>query len=170
MARNRAVFISTELAGAKELDKVMAQLPAKFKKRGVKSAFRDGGHVLLREIRNNAPANVFLDSDIALVPAGSRRTYRSPYPSDLYAIAIAQPVSRLAHIFEFGTQNRYQKTTGRFTGRITPEPFMRISVLAKGRTATQTIMKELWRNMQFLVKELNAGNKPDLRKLKSGRR
>jgi hypothetical protein len=167
---NRAVFTNTKLVGVKELDRIMADFPAKFKKRGVKSAFQDGGKVLLHEIQRNAPPNVFDYADISLVPTNSKRAYASPYPSDIYTIAIAQPKSRLAHIFEFGTQERIQKTTGRRTGSIRPEPFMRVSVLTKGQQATKTILDKLWRNMQFIAKELDNGNNPDFRKLKSGRR
>lgn len=171
MARqNRAVFHSSKLEGAKELDQIMRDLPAKFRKRGVKSAFQEGGRLLLSEIRGNAPSNVFSDNEIHLVPAGSTRAYKSPNANDLYAIAVSQPKSRLAHIFEFGTGERVQKTTGRRTGRIRQEPFMRVSVLTKGDYVVKRIIDQLWVNMRFLLKELNAGNNPDLRKLKSGRR
>ena len=51
---------------------------------------------------------------------------------------------RLAHLFEFGTGRRKQKSTGRDTGTIRARPFMRPAWDANKTTALEILRKQLW--------------------------
>lgn len=62
------------------------------------------------------------------VKSKSERALRAdginPKPGEVFMFA--GPVNEsLAHLFEFGTAERFQTTTGRYVGRMTMQPFMR---------------------------------------------
>ena len=162
------IAFSADLECVAELRRTMELLPRKFLRRGTKAAFRSGARLVRNEMRSLAAPIGDISEDIDMVVAGSKRLYYTGNRKDVYAIAVKQPRSRLAHLFEFGTEIRRTKS-GANRGRIKPQPFIRLPVITHGDRAIQLIMKEMWENLRFMVREFSAGNKPDLRKLRSGR-
>lgn len=78
-------------------------------------------------------AQLVVDQAKALISFGSGpegevgasgRAYLLPDADRQSVVAVAGFRSPLAHLFEFGTQERVQKTTGRKVGRISPAPFL----------------------------------------------
>src|SRR5690606_40445199 len=65
------------------------------------------------ELRRAAPARHIADS--------VETRYHGNQAS---SIGTAQPTSPLAHLFEYGTGPRFQRTTGRYTGIMAPQPFV----------------------------------------------
>ena len=56
-----------------------------------------------------------------------------------------------AHLVEFGTVERVQKTTGRRTGRMPSKPFMRNAYMAKRQAAFQAVLAKIQAYMRKKV-------------------
>jgi HK97 gp10 family phage protein len=59
---------------------------------------------------------------------------------------------RLAHLFEFGTKPRVQRKTGRYTGFMRPEPFVRPAWDYNKRRALNILTFELWNEIDAATK------------------
>lgn len=126
------------LEGAKELEKVLSQLPAKMQKTAVTNALRAGA----RLIANDMKARVAVDKgdlrDAIAVRAAPKRSQRRK----LVQIGIKKPVSRRAHLTEFGTVHSKA------------QPFMRPAVDTRGREAIKVIGRKLGKEIERLAKRL----------------
>ena len=97
---------------------------------------RKGANVVAREAR----ANVAVDEgDLKKEIRVAKSRKRKRRSGGLVVVGIRQPAGRHGHLLEFGTGPRYQKTTGKFSGAMPAQPFMRPALANKGVAAARTI-------------------------------
>lgn len=147
------------LTGGKEIQKVLKEMPVRMQRRALVHAFRQGANLVKGAAKNKAPNENFAKA--ITVARGSGRT--RPTKNTVVFLALKKPYSRLAHLFEFGTVERFQKS-GRATGRIIAQPFLRPALDEKGQQATETIARVLKENIYLIIKQLTRGQKVSLAK------
>lgn len=72
-----------------------------------------------------------------------------------FIVGVRKPFSSLAHLFEFGTAERVQTTTGRRTGRMAASPFLRPAQESMGASEIEAIWsKAAGRNLDRQLAKL----------------
>jgi len=150
-----------QLTGAKDLQKVLEEVPKKYRKKALKSAFREGAKIVKKDAQDNARQHG-LDRDYwkditVSVPKGRVKLDKSV----VRTVAVKKEHSSLAHLFEFGTAERF-KDNGASTGRISPMPHLRPALDAKAQEAIQTIADVTRKNLELIARDLTRGQKVKL--------
>ena len=148
-----------EMTGGKEIQKVLKEMPVRLQRKALVHAFRQGANLVKDSAKNKAPSPNFARS--ITVARGSGRT--RPTKNTVVFIALKKPYSRLAHLFEFGTVERHH-LSGKSTGRIIAQPFLRPAFDEKSAAATKKIAEVLKENIYLIVKQLTRGQKVSLAK------
>lgn len=139
----------TKVLGLKELEKALEQIPVKMQQHVLRSGNRALGNQFVKQIRSNTNLPATIRKAAVSLPNPKA------YATKGYLVGLRKPFSPLAHLFEFGTDERAQKKTGRRTGVMPAVPFLRpvLDDLGGGKAA------EIWakaasRNFELQMRKL----------------
>jgi len=147
------------ITGGKEIQAVLQEMPVKFRRKALVHAFRQGAKIVLQDAKRRAPNDTIKTA--LTIARGNRRT--RPTKDTVLMIALKRPASRLAHLFEFGTRERFKKS-GSPSGRMIAHPFMRPALDANAQQAISVIARITKENITLIAKQLTAGQKVSLAK------
>lgn len=120
--------ISGMISGVEDLERTLKAFTPMVEARLLDNAMAAGARVIGAEIRRTAPVRSLRKTGVVQGRRAARKLgiagRRSKRVAGLAFVAIQQPKSRLAHLFEFGTAPRRRKNGG-FTGSMRAQPFMR---------------------------------------------
>lgn len=141
--------MATKVLGMKELQQALTQIPTRMQQNVLRSGNRALANEFVKSIRNNSNLPGTVRKAIRAVQHGSMKQTKG------FRVGLRQPFSPLAHLLEFGTTERTQKTTGRYTGRMPAQPFMRpaLDEFTSDR-ATQIWAKAASRNFNLQMRKL----------------
>lgn len=154
------------IRGGKEISEVLAALPKEYRRRALVHSFRAGAKVIEREAKLIAARDIsvnFADAITVARPNNRQRISRGQRDTIVVLGFKVGKYSKLAHIFEFGTVERFKKT-GSFTGAINATPFFRPALDSKGGAAIQVISKITEENLKIIIRQLARGKKVSLAK------
>ena len=117
---------------------------------GVGDALTAQGRVFVKAMKARAPS----DSGRFKRRIRVSRGYPRFEPSNLIR------AGRQQWILRKGTKARYQRTTGRYTGRVKPDDFADKAMRSVQRAATQKFAQQMSRSLQRIVRQLEKGNPP----------
>ena len=144
--------LKTSIKGLAEVRRVLDQLPATVEKRVVDNALRAGGRVFRDDVKATSPYRR-LRRDVAVKTASRAERDREVNKGDVY-VGFAGASSRFAHLPEFGTGPRVQKTTGRQTGQMPVNPTMRPTFDRRKEDALKAAQKSLGVGVEREAKKL----------------
>lgn len=120
--------VRMHLEGAPELDRMLAQLPRTFAKPVLTGAGRAALTPIVRDatrlLKGVTTARTGTLAKSVRVSTQVARRQRGSTPRGAVTV-YAGATSPHAHLIEFGTGPRYQKSTRRYTGQVPARPFMR---------------------------------------------
>lgn len=118
------------------------------------NALEAGGEVIAEEWSRRAPAQS-LKTTYVRKGIAAARALRISYKklSGVAVVAFGGKGYRLAHLFEYGTSERRQYTTGRKTGRMPARPFARPGVDAVLAETQETIKMSLQKAINQKMKK-----------------
>jgi HK97 gp10 family phage protein len=119
----------SQILGAAALDKVLKQLPRKIEESVVLKALREGAKPIVKDAKKRVPVRSGKLKRAITVRKGSRK--RTSKGGGQLVIGFKPPVSRRAHLTEFGTSTQ------------PAQPFMRPAIEAQGPSAIEAIGKRL---------------------------
>lgn len=152
-------MIRFSIDGGKDIEAALKRLPVEYQKKALYNAFRAGALKVAEEAARQAPTEALSAATTVRKP-----TRRMRAPSGTVAVvALRRPVSRLAHLFEFGSAPRRQKD-GHATGSHPRRPFLRPALDAMGPEAIRTIAQITRDNIAEIVLRLSKGQKIRLRR------
>ena len=127
-------------SGGRELEQALKALGGQISGRLGNNATKAGARVIAADARLRVPVVTGrLKRSITVVgDDGLRRQGGSVRAA--YVVARA----KIAHIIEFGTVARRQRTTGRFTGSVPARPFLRPALDVAGQEAINRLSENLW--------------------------
>jgi HK97 gp10 family phage protein len=137
-----------EIKGIKELLDAFDQLPTmSMKKNVIRKALKKAAEPVKELAQTNARGGVLIDNPEVLansikVTSNLKRSQRSGFDKSRVTMYVGSS-SPLAHLFEFGTAERYKKS-GSATGYIPAMPFMRPAWDSKKRVALKIFKEEMW--------------------------
>ena len=144
--------LNSKITGVSEVSKVLRQLPPSVEKRVVDGALRAGARVFRNEIATRAKHRV-LKENVAVKTQSKGQRKADPVRGDVF-VGFRFPASKLAHLFEFGTAPRFQKSTGRFTGQIQPTPTVRPAFESKKNEVVKKTGQALGKGVEREAKKL----------------
>ena len=126
--------MATQVLGLRELQQAMEQIPERMQQNVLRSGNRAVANAIVKSVRNNTNLPATVRKAIRAESDPSKRVTKG------FMVGLRKPFSPLAHLIEFGSAPRRQKTTGRFTGRMPANPFLRpaLDELGGGKAA------EIW--------------------------
>lgn len=141
--------MATKVLGMAELQAALAQIPARMQQNVLRSGNRALANEFVKSIRNNPNLPATVRKAIATMQHVSMRNTKG------FRVGLRQPFSPLSHLMEFGTTDRTQKTTGRYTGRMPAQPFLRPAMdeMTSDRAA-QIWAKAASRNFNLQMRKL----------------
>lgn len=141
----------TRVLGLKELERAMGQIPVRMQQNVLRSGNRALAMAVVKEIRNNPGIPMTVRRAVTAAVSFKLKATRG------YIVGLRSPFWPLAHLIEFGTVDRTQRTTGRYTGRMPANPFLRPAIDAfTADKATQIWAKAASRNFERQMKKLAA--------------
>lgn len=136
-----------EFVGLKETLAALEQLPTMSMKKGVvRNALRKAAVPIKDKAKINAQGASFDSESIAKsIKIGTtlKKSQRRRQDRSRVTVYVGSN-SNLAHLFEFGTAERYKKS-GAYTGYITPMPFLREAWDSQKKVSLGLLKEELWR-------------------------
>lgn len=117
-----------EVQGAKEIEKVLDDLPDKMREKTVMNATRAGARVIRDEAKSRVPVRTGELRD-AITVKTVKKSKRSG--EDLVKVGFEKPTSRRAHLTEYGTVHS------------PAQPFMRPAIDSAAKRAIEKIGKSL---------------------------
>lgn len=156
------------ITGGKEIARVLQEMPRQYQRRALVQAFTAGAKVVAEEVKNQGRSKgvpVGLIDDLVVFRPTARQRYNRGQKYTVTAIGFKTENrrSRLAHLFEFGTADRYGQD-GHFTGRITATPFLRPGLDASAAASSEIIAKMSAENIEIIIRQLTSGQKVSLAK------
>lgn len=165
---------SFTLSGAEDIQKALMELPLRLQKRGLNDAFKFGAQMVADEAKNLASGRGVPKKLINAIKVAkpTRRQLRDlvaeSRSSTIYVIALEKPYSRLAHIFEYGTVQRFRNKSkkrrgekgdraGGSTGQILAKPFLRPALDTRGPQAIKDIQARLAENIELIASQMAKG-------------
>ena len=150
MARREA--FSFKIEGMKELDKMLKELPKSTRKTVVRNSLKKAAKPIADAYKRNIPqsgrATGKTLADRVEITSKLKPSQRSFGPRDRTMVEMFVGSSAPhAHLVEFGTGPRYQKETGRYTGSMPPNPYLRNAFDATRRQALEILRDEMWKNI-----------------------
>lgn len=154
-----------KIEGAREIQRVLEEMPRRLQRQALVHAFREGANIVRDEAKVKAATlpDGFAQALIVARPTAKQRRRRGQHETVVVIAFKKGKFSRLAHLFEFGTAERFQKS-GRFTGRITAQPFLRPALDTRATAATRKIAETLRDNIEIIARQLRSGQKISLAK------
>lgn len=141
--------MATKVLGMRELQQALSEIPARMQQNVLRSGNRALANEFVKSIRNNPNLPATVRKAIASTQHISMQKTKG------FRVGLRQPFSPLSHLLEFGTTDRTQKTTGRFTGRMPAQPFLRpaLDEFTSDRI-TQIWVKAASRNFNLQMRKL----------------
>lgn len=147
-----------ELHGAKELEAALRELPKRIAKSTVRRALVKAAKPIADDARSRVPVvSGDLHRVIQVSTTLSRRQRRSRARGAVKGqvdVYIGASPTRYAHLVEFGSGPRRQRSTGRFTGQAQPRPFLRPAWESGHRQALNSFARDLWIEIEKSAKRL----------------
>ena len=128
------------ISGAAEMERLLKLLPEKVAERVTKNALRAGARVIRDEAKDRVPVDTGDLRDSVVVKAPTQRQRKRG--AALVVVGFKKPVSRRAHLTEFGTQHQ------------PAQPFLRPAVDEAGNKAIDAIGKSMARGINREAKKL----------------
>lgn len=158
---------SFQITGGKEIARVLREIPKQYQRKALTEAFRAGAEIVAAEARQQAAravtADFAADIIVARPNAKERRSRGQGQTIVVVGLKRGRRRSRLAHLFEFGTADRYGQD-GHFTGKIKISPFFRPAMDNKGAQAILMIAQRTRENLEIIARQLARGSKVSLSK------
>jgi hypothetical protein len=151
-------MIKFNIEGGKEIEAALKRLPVEYQKKALYNAFRAGALKVAKEAARKAPTPELGEALTVRKPTRRQRTT----PGTVAVVALRRPVSRLAHLFEFGSAPRKQKD-GHETGQHPARPFLRPALDLMGPEAIRAIAEITKENIAEIALRLSKGQKVRLR-------
>lgn len=150
---------SVKVDGLLDLDQALAAMADDLGKRSAKGAARRAltaaAQPIYRDMVAGAPEHIKESVDIGdrLTPRQARQARFGGLDRSLLALFVGVNYAhglrgRTAHLFEFGSAQRRQTSTGRDTGRITAVPFVRPAWDGNKMAALEILRSRLWIEIQ----------------------
>jgi HK97 gp10 family phage protein len=165
---------SIKVEGLKELDEALKELPKATGKNVMRRVARNALGMVIAAARPLVPVDDGqLRKSLAVSTKLSKRQAtlaRRDEAEGKASITVYAGASALphAHLIEFGTKERVQKTTGRRTGRVKAKPFMRPAWDAKKGAVLDSFKSDMWTEIQKAAKRLAAKQARELAKAAKG--
>lgn len=137
-----------ELKGLKELMDALDQLPTMSMKKGVvRNALKKAAKPIEELSKENARGGILIEDPEVIaesikIGTSLKRSQRDKIDRSRVTVYVGSN-SNLAHLFEFGTAERYKKS-GAYTGFIPAMPFLRPAWDSRKKVALDILKKELW--------------------------
>ena len=147
--------VKTTIKGVEEIRLVLALLPGAVAKKVVDGALRKGGEVFKTEIKAKAKFRRLRDS-VAVKTADRTERQRDVAKGDVY-VGFKGDGARFAHLPEFGTAERVQKTSGRRTGKMPMTPLVRPAFDSKKEQAVSAVEQSLGDGVEREARKLGKG-------------
>ena len=146
-----------EIHGLKETMDALDQLPTLSMKRGVvRNALKKAAIPIKDRAKENAQGikidNPGVIAESIKVGTSLKKSQRGRAERDRVTVYVGSN-SNLAHLFEFGTAERYKKS-GAYTGYIPPMPFMREAWDSQKKVSLDILKEELWKALEKAAKLL----------------
>lgn len=139
-----------EIVGLKETMDALEQLPTVSMKKGVvRNALKKAAVPIKDKAKSNAQGLPFDSKSIAQsIKIGTtlKRSQRGRQDRSRVTVYVGSS-HPLAHLFEFGTAERYKKS-GAYTGFIPAMPFLREAWDSQKRVSLELLKDELWKALQ----------------------
>lgn len=147
-----------ELHGAKELENALRELPKRTGKSAVRRSLKKAAGPIAEDAQSRAPSKSGkLKRRIQVATQLSRRQRRSRAKGKVKGqvdVFVGAGPSRHAHLVEFGTGPRRHRKTGKSTGSMPPQPFLRPAWESGHRRALKDFSKLLWVEIEKAAKRL----------------
>ena len=143
-----------ELHGVKETMAALEQLPTlSMKKTVVRNALKKAA-IPIRDAAKIKAGSIKYDADniVKSIHVDTKLTRKQRRDRSRVTVYVG-PSHPLAHLFEFGTAQRFTKTGAR-RGYITATPFLRQAWDEKKMVALETLKKELWEQIKKAARRL----------------
>ena len=143
-----------ELHGVKETMAALEQLPTlSMKKTVVRNALKKAA-IPIRDAAKIKAGSIKYDAEgiVKSIHVDTKLTRKQRRDRSRVTIYVG-PSHPLAHLFEFGTAQRFTKTGAR-RGYITATPFLRQAWDEKKMVALETLKKELWEQIKKAARRL----------------
>ena len=137
----------SKIIGLSELQAALDAIPDALQRNVV----RAGNRAVAEKTRKLIQASNWPESLKRMVSVALADKRRLAMPK--FIVGLRKPWSKLAHLFEFGTQNRAHKS-GKGTGRMTANPAMRQAIEAIGPDAERVFVAAAARNFELQMKKL----------------
>lgn len=164
--------MSVSVDGLVDLDKALQDLTKATARNVVKRVLRAAGAPIYQAMVSGAPGHIKASVEIG-DKLTARQTKLLRRSGDKAPVTLHVGVSyllgmrgRTAHLFEFGTGQRMQGTTGRATGRIAARPFVRPAWDGNKDTALRIIKDQMWVEIGVANKRAEAKAMRAMAKLK----
>jgi len=144
----RNEFFAYKLEGLEELDNLLKQLPQAMEKAVLRAALKKAVKPIQVEARNNIPSRlVFLKESIQISTTlnKNQRRGRSKHRGEV-AVYVGS-TSAVAHLYEWGTAERFRKGSRGATGKIEALPFMTPAWDRKKDEALAILGTEIWNQL-----------------------
>ena len=140
-----------EIVGLKECMDALEQLPTvSMKKTVVRNALKKAAVPIKDRAKENANGipidNPGVIAESVKIGTSLKKSQRGRTERDRVTVYVGSN-SNLAHLFEFGTAERYKKS-GAYTGYIPPMPFMREAWDSKKKVSLDILKEELWKALE----------------------
>lgn len=147
-----------KLTGARELERALRELPKRTGKAALRRALKKTAQPIevtaeqyaTRAKPELAARGISISTRLSRRQKRGRQTDRNTV--QMYVGAHSARYG-LAHLFEFGTAQRHHKS-GKSTGRMRPQPFMRPAWDANKGRLLDTLGRELWTEVDKAAKRL----------------
>lgn len=133
----------SEVRGGRDIENALTLLPARVAERVSKSALRAGAQVIRKEAKRLVPKDTGELAEGIVVQAPTRRQRRRG--AALIVVGILRPVSRIAHLIEFGW--RWSAA----------QPFLRPALDSKGAEAVRVIGQRMMRGIVREMQKIRRG-------------
>ena len=143
-----------ELHGVKETMAALEQLPTlSMKKTVVRNALKKAA-IPIRDAAKIKAGSIKYDAEgiVKSIHVDTKLTRKQRRDRSRVTVYVG-PSHPLAHLFEFGTAQRFTKTGAR-RGYITATPFLRQAWDEKKMVALETLKKELWEQIKKAARRL----------------
>ena len=142
-----SINIETKMTGFRELEKLLDQLPDRVNTRLANNAAAAGARVLQKNIKQRAPhAGLKKMKVLTSFKAAQHLRVNKKETVGMALVGFLTKksggLSRLAHLFEFGTSERFTKSGAR-RGRMVARPFIRPALASEKGAVLQKMTENL---------------------------
>jgi HK97 gp10 family phage protein len=131
---------TTRIKDAREIERVLKQLPDKLSEQAFVNALRAGARIIVRDAQHRVPVFSGALRDAITVRKATKKMQRRGAGN--VVIGFKKPESRRAHLTEFGTSSQ------------PAQPFMRPAIDSKGAAAIDAIGEKLGREVESKAEKL----------------